>query len=324
MIQTDRTFWMYQLLMEYGSLSIPSLGTFTLVQHGSARNGSATHIKPPYTEVAFQSQVDDRYSLSLLLTEYGVMNLPEARKEEMQLVDAYLEHKANGIPFKIEGFGEMNGDTFIPLNKEWFNRYTGLKNVTLPSVVKPVLASENPDIPNFEKQTQPSTLINTFWYWIFAAIILVFTVLVFIQNTRILHDHTKLEQLERQRALRAQERDSLKKLRMDSIRGGIRNRIGLIDAPKRVDIPQLAGQALEKQATGAITECVIIVGTFKNDRNVSEMKDRIQAMGYKAFISEIQELTRVGVAFDCGTVSPDTFLQQIRNKIQPNAWLLKQ
>jgi hypothetical protein len=325
MIQTDRTFWMYQLLMEYGRLSIPAVGTFTLEQRSSARNGSATNLKPPYTEVDFSTEANDDYSFALLLTEYGVMSRDEAKLEEKKLSDAYLEQKSANAPFIIRGFGEIHGDNFIPTEKELFNRYTGLHKVTLPVVSKPEVPPTEQGAGDMPSTSEVHSGGSSYWLWILAAFILAFFAVVFVQSTVMLSRNNQWQHHERKATHKSDNRnDSIKKALPETPFGaGSPDQRQGEENPSTMKTDNLSQSDKNKRSTEK-SSCIIVVGTYKNSRNIAEMKSRVEALGYQSYVGNVENMTRVGVAFDCGAVSPDSFLQQIRLRIQPDAWLLEQ
>lgn len=325
MIQTDRTFWMYQLLMEYGKLSIPAVGTFTLEQKSSARNGSATNLKPPYTEVGYSAEVNDDYSFALLLTEYGIMGRDEARQEEKKLSDAYLEQKSINAPFIIRGFGEIQGDSFIPSDRELFNRYTGLHKVTLPLVAKPEVPPAEQVAEVIPPASEQDSGIPSYWLWLLAALILAFFAMVFVQSTMMLTKNNKLEQQVR-KATPKRDRDSdlINKALPETPAGSDYKDQGQDAVEQSTGTPEGLIKFVKSKSSAGKSSCVIVVGTYKNGKNIEEMKSRVESLGYQAYVGKTADMTRVGVSFDCASVSPDSFLQQVRLRLQPDAWLLEQ
>jgi len=325
MIQTDRTFWMYQLLIEYGRLSIPAVGTFTLEQRSSARNGSATNLKPPYTEVGYTTEVNDNYSFALLLTEYGVMGRDEAKQEEKTLSDAYLEQKSNNAPFIIRGFGEIHVGNFIPTDKELFNRYTGLHKVTLPVVTKPEVPPAEQGAGDMPSTSEVHSGSSSYWLWILAAFILAFFIMVFVQSTVMLTQNNKLEQQERKATpKRDRNNESIKKALPETPYGSGNPDQGQPEVKQSTGKPEGFSRSGKNTSSADKSSCVIVVGTYKNTRNIEDMKSRVESLGYQAYVVKTADMTRVGVSFDCVSVSPDSFLQQVRLRLQPDAWLLEQ
>lgn len=316
---------MYQLLMEYGRLSIPALGTFTLEQRSSARNGSATNLKPPYTEVVFSPEANDDYSFGLLLTEYGVMGREEANQEERKLSDAYLEQKSANAPFIIRGFGEIQGDNFIPADTELFNRYTGLHKVTLPLLAKPEVPPAKHAAGEMPSTSEVHSGNSSYWLWLLAALILAFFAVVFVQSTVMLSRNNQWEQHDRKATRNSDKGNESTKKTLPETPFGADNPDQMQDEVKQsTEKPEVLSQSGENKRSKDYSSCIIVVGTYKNTRNIEEMKSRVEALGYQSYVGNIENMTRVGVAFDCGAVSPDSFLQQVRLRLQPDAWLLEQ
>lgn len=69
-------------------------------------------------------------------------------------------------------------------------------------------------------------------------------------------------------------------------------------------------------------DCIIIVGAFGSTANVSKMLGKIERLGMIGYQdSQLSRLTRVGVKANCNSVNES--LQQVKNQIEPTAWILE-
>jgi len=69
--------------------------------------------------------------------------------------------------------------------------------------------------------------------------------------------------------------------------------------------------------------CIIIVGSFKKNRNALNMESKIQSLGYKSHKSfNANGLTRVGINFECHLDNLESFIAKVRNDVEPTSWYL--
>jgi len=64
--------YIYQMLMEYGRVFIPSVGTFILDYAEASLDRSLKIISPPSSSLNFTSDADENYKISDLLIEAGM------------------------------------------------------------------------------------------------------------------------------------------------------------------------------------------------------------------------------------------------------------
>jgi len=66
--------------------------------------------------------------------------------------------------------------------------------------------------------------------------------------------------------------------------------------------------------------CVIVVGSFKRNRNAIRMRDKIINMGYQPYEEPIKGFNRVGIVIDCLERDLVEVIQEVRRTIEPKAW----
>ncbi len=66
--------------------------------------------------------------------------------------------------------------------------------------------------------------------------------------------------------------------------------------------------------------CVIIVGSFKRQRNALRMREKIMNKGYQPYSEFHNGLNRIGIQFECLDHDLVDFIQKIRSDIEPKAW----
>ncbi len=68
--------------------------------------------------------------------------------------------------------------------------------------------------------------------------------------------------------------------------------------------------------------CIIVTGTFGNERNANIMLSSIKSGGYTAYQSSNESLIRVGLQFHCVGVDLDSMLLSVRETFSEKAWYL--
>ncbi len=69
--------------------------------------------------------------------------------------------------------------------------------------------------------------------------------------------------------------------------------------------------------------CKIAVGSFKEERNATNMMERVLTEGYNSEIMSFAGGTRVIITFDCLSEDLDNYLLEVKGTIAPNAWYLQ-
>ncbi len=69
--------------------------------------------------------------------------------------------------------------------------------------------------------------------------------------------------------------------------------------------------------------CIIIVGSFKRRGNSIRMKDRLVKSGFTPYVEKYGRFYRTGVVFDCNEKPLYAFLEELRNSIEKDSWILK-
>jgi cell division septation protein DedD len=166
---------------------------------------------------------------------------------------------------------------------------------------------------------------SSYWLWILAAFILAFFIMVFVQSTVMLTQNNKLVQQEcKATPKRDRNNESIKKALPETPYGLGNPDQGQPEVKQSTGKPEGFSRSGKNTSSADKSSCVIVVGTYKNTRNIEDMKSRVESLGYQAYVVKTADMTRVGVSFDCVSVSPDSFLQQVRLRLQPDAWLLEQ
>jgi len=69
--------------------------------------------------------------------------------------------------------------------------------------------------------------------------------------------------------------------------------------------------------------CIIIVGSFKRKSNSIRMKNRLLKDNFVPYVEKYGKFYRTGVVFDCDKKPLFKFLEELRNSIDKESWVLK-
>ncbi len=80
--------YVYQMLMSYGRVAIPSLGTFTLHPLTATFNNDRSKLSPPATQISFNSLVVEDVLFERQLIDAG-MSAVDAKQMQASLINDY-------------------------------------------------------------------------------------------------------------------------------------------------------------------------------------------------------------------------------------------
>lgn len=324
--------YLYQILMEFGSVSIPSLGTFTLEYKDASFRNNKTLLSPPSTQVSFTRDDQAAADLLHLLRESG-MNADDASKLQQSLINDYNAATLAQVPFAFDGFGTVINNTFLPTENHFFNRYHGLREIS----IKPVSTTVTHDeeylyrLQSASKSTDKSGLNSYIWPLLIGFVVsLIILAWVFSAKEGNKPQLTKepeviveseMEDIDTLETSMLITDDTLAgqegKLQNSELRPAISEPIVDKKVQERSDAkPQVSAPSYQGN------ECVVIVGAFKNTNNANKLLKSITAKGYKTYTSEHDGFKRVGVSYDCSTPDPDAFKAKVKKVFHKDAWYL--
>ncbi len=69
-------------------------------------------------------------------------------------------------------------------------------------------------------------------------------------------------------------------------------------------------------------ECIIIIGSYRNESNINEMLYKIKDKGLVSYTEKYGPYIRVGFTFDCRNVDLETYISQVREQLGDQSWYL--
>lgn len=324
--------YIYQMLMEYGRVFIPSVGTFVLDYAEATIDRSLKIISPPSSSLNFTTAADENYKMSDLLIETG-MSQEHATILENLIVKDYSFSKEKQIPFELHGLGTLINRVFIEKEAGIFNRYYGLKEVSaIPVPVKATQVIHDKDyLFNLTKgyQTKEKSSFNSFlWPILISAITILVIVLWFLsdRNTAFTHkvSGTEMNKPSDEQIIASDSFETeIDKITFQTDTALLPEK-DLVEPdgnPKESKFESIPDKSsVKSEPIGP--SCVIIVGAFRYSSNANRMLKRLSAKGYVTYSGKHNGLQRVGITYDCSTIDPLIFKAKVREQFNKQAWHL--
>lgn len=330
--------YLYRMLMEYGSVFIPGVGRFSLDFRSASFQQYMTVLNPPFTSVLFDFNSTTLPTFAERLIEAG-MDRTLASHAQSVLINDYNNAIKSNKPFVLLDFGYIENGIFTPKDEDTFNLYRGLKELSVTPQSTLIRHDETfiSDINKKRVIENPSAL-SKYWLPILTSLV----VTGFIIFWLIRPDTTVLPP----KSVEVQPPQKIAHVEVLPAEDTITDNDLYID-DKTPEMPMAEPVPLkinpekpekkpgsEKSKTITSTksvqtipslkgsECVVIVGAFKNHNNAVKLKSLIHKKGYQAYEADNGGLRRVGIRFDCSKTDAALFKEEIRSKINKDAWLL--
>jgi cell division septation protein DedD len=322
--------YIYQMLMEYGRVCIPSVGTFILDYTEATIDRSAESISPPSSALHFSTTMYDDFICSGLLIESGMSKENALLIENLAIQDYRISEEKN-IPFELFGLGNLVNHVFVEKEAGTFNRFYGLKDVVaIPVVANPgQVKHDETYLYNLKKIQQPKE--KSFFHALFwPALISVITILVIL--LWLFNDRNRVaEQAANTSVMEDDVHEPLilsDTTAMDTTAVSQANDTvlfpenGLIDLVEDSNLNEAGVVIHQGQPEKIGPSCVIIVGAFKNSANANRMIKRITSKGYVVYSGTHKGFRRVGIIYDCSSIDPAVFKIKVREEFKSQAWHL--
>jgi cell division septation protein DedD len=330
--------YLYRMLMEYGSVFIPEVGRFSLDFRSASFQQYMTVLNPPSTIVLFDFNSTTLPTFAERLMEAG-MDRALASHAQSILISDYNNAIESNKAFVLQDFGYIENGIFTPKDEDAFNLYRGLKEISVTP--QPTLIRHDEtflsDINKKRVEENPSAL-SKYWLPILASLIVAgFIIFWFIRpNTTVLppnsasvQPHQEVTHVE---VLPSGDTISDNDMEIDNKASEtpIVQPATLetnIEKPEKYPVSEKSKALTSTKSVQTNTStngsaCVVIVGAFKNHNNAVKLKALIQKKGYQTYVADNGGLRRVGIKFDCSKTDAESFKEEIRSKINKDAWLL--
>lgn len=319
--------YLYQMLMEFGKVSVPTLGTFALQYTEASFKNNKSILSAPSTKVVFTKEVTPNCYLSDLLLESG-MQEDDSKLVQNLLVQDYSQTEENLIPFELDGFGTFVNNIFLPKDGKFYDKYLGLGELSvkaLPTGFKKVIHDDEYTYRlNTPFKTEKSSFLDQYLLPILSGLLVLAFILWWLLTPKtsittpanndhmpVVNDTVAYEEIITDADISYV--DSTNQI-TDSL---VSTTESVIVESKEVPKPAKKGQEVHKSK-----HCVVIVGAFKDSANADKLIKNITAKGYKTYSSHHQGLRRVGISYDCTKIESENFKIEIKKKFNKDAWHL--
>lgn len=319
--------YIYQMLMEYGCVAIPEVGTFYLRNNTAKYSENRQTLYPPQTELYFSPGYDKDGDFKSLLIESGLSEDDSSIIVHLFSED-YKDTKINNSLFKLDGLGVFADGIFTPVDREVFNKYHGLKEVqVLPISKKNIVLDENFEYYLNQKITKENKNSNLyFWPLLLSLLALICIILWFFNEAEPKSDADINKLNSSQNQVTTTSADSI----YQQIESTLKDSLNIGNDQPNAEIEKssesnLSNDTKSVKVLPALTsekECIVIVGAFQDVGNAAKLVKRIKAKGYKPYQQDHNGLTRVGIKYDCGVNDQEAFKAKMKKIFNPEAWHL--
>ncbi|MBC7884548.1 MAG: hypothetical protein H7X99_03690 [Saprospiraceae bacterium] len=335
--------YLYQMLLEYGIVAIPGMGTFSLNSIESAFDSERSFLSPPVTTVEFSTLVNEKYLFAGQLFQAGMSNDEALLLQSLIINDHEVAIKDN-TPFEMDGLGTVKNQKFHQKKESVFNRYFGLVpiNVTaIPSFLKrnhPLAESSSWSSSNGIKSdyTPQNVFVTYFWPLLLAVLTILLIIFWFLSSSSDVPHEGEIVVLSEQNQ---SDTPALLKptINEDSLMSNIDSILAsnTLKDDNQSDLSQNQNNSSPnsaKKENGTSLEgnerkqnqksCIVIVGAFKRKKNADMLMKKITSKGFETYTEISNGLRRVGITYDCANKDPEEFKSSIKKQFNRDAWHL--
>lgn len=308
--------YLYQMLMEYGSVHISSIGTFILEYREAEFQEFRLKLSPPSSSILFTNDsTTEGRSYKDLLMEFG---MPEEDADFLQtsLVTEYKNSIEHTGVFELSQLGVFTSDAFNPFDENIFNVYRGLETVAITPLPKGIRGVSHDD--NFKsdlsKHQSRKSAAESF-YWLPLIIILIVLSFLFLRTCNTDSKPSKKPTTEIKPIVPVTT-DTLPS--EDTITDADFNGSESPDFPPTDTSKTPSIDSSISISNG--TSCAIIVGSFKYRPYAKRLQKMVEKRGYTSYTEDYGQYRRVGILFDCDTTDAEVFKEKIRSEFSRDAW----
>ncbi|MCZ2100400.1 MAG: hypothetical protein LC107_02545 [Chitinophagales bacterium] len=333
------TRYLYRMLMEYGEVFVPNVGLFTLDFQGATFQQFMTILQPPSTQILYDGQATKPSVFATLLEDSG-MDANLAAHAQSAIATDYKEALRENKVFILPQFGQIENGVFTTIDPQTFNQYRGLKELAVVPIPKGIKHDETflSDITKKRTVDQKTTSFDLLFPLLVALLVLSIIGYRFtkgnVQSEIPNHLAVKPVEQSKQEVLVIDELKPEDTITDADVGEKLQPLTEKTETSKpqntpKSDIPAKAKPAAsstpsKSQISDNASSCVVIVGSFKRNQNASVLKTRLHNKGYETYVEDFGGFRRVGIKFDCAKKNPDEFKEEIRLKINKDAWLLEE
>lgn len=317
-----------ELLAQNGNVYIPTLGQFVLGEYSAKIDASSQSIKPPYQSILFSDAKREDNKLEKALAKKSKLSSDQAK----ELVLDFSNQISTRLLAKKEAFVAGLGTLRLAKKKisldqssSIFNKSGyGLSTLDLTPIDYTLLEK-----PAHIFNTQDTHLTSgdaekgkTGWriFKIFLAALLLFLLLLLVRSCGqyLMSSDNSTNDLKEEVTEQVDNNSIIETQEAEVAPGEVSTKVIPSDEIESNDLAVKSADFIPADG------CIIIVGVYKNNRNVIRMQDKLASTGYNVYTEISPEgLTRVGFKFECQDVDLRNYIRAIRKSIHKNSWYLQ-
>lgn len=296
-----------QMLIEKGSVSLRGVGTLKLVRNAANLIPIEQRLLPPSYQIHLQEYEDSPYNEQTYLDLY----LANSKYNWADFNEYVLSSLINFGECEIEGVGllqkDLSGQISFHPNQDFLNRLNDGFPDILITPLKKILTPSNDGVGQVIPFSKEKKAFNYKWI---LGILLLFILCFYVWRYL---DYTYQLSISEEVEISADP----------EILPTASDEVSMIESgAKSYDVGKDIEESVVNNEVQNTINCIIIVGSFKSNKNANRMLKKLSEMGYNTHSEKFGIFTRVGVTFDCQEDKLIDSIVSIRTRIEPKSWFL--
>ncbi|MEZ4911412.1 MAG: hypothetical protein R2774_11170 [Saprospiraceae bacterium] len=304
------------MLMEFGTVSIPEIGTFRLQKNKAQFSDNRLSVLPPKEVAIFDKHIDNHYLLKDLMVESGFDSEQSKALQNAMVHEVSDGLKVKGI-YELPNLGAFNNDSFVFGENQNFNRYFNLSEIG----VSPISLNERSGhhiefaVPA-NGQSQVKRARTSMIWMIFPILLGLVSLLLLILRWTSPSIQENMHKTETHISVDPNVKSDFDTVPESNFLEDTEDGQNVVTDTSSLNLVHSTSSHNQDNSN---EPCIIYVGTFEKVKNVERMIGNIKNKGYEPITEGYNNMTRVGIRYDC-TNNTDSFKEVIRSKITKEAW----
>lgn len=294
---------------------VPGIGTFSMNKQSAKLNENGSEIHPPQIVIQLDPSKAD---VDNSIIDYIQLHLKSKKIDLFKQVETFVNHIGNELQEKsyatLEGFGRLYSTSAGDYNFEQAENEYLWQGADLPKLYLKRLDKTfvQPVVDNAITKTSNR---ETWRYWIPFILIglLAISLAYWLYNASAKQVEPKAHN-QYQDDFHLDESLTTEEVYDEGEEASDVNNNG--------DAQLIADSTSDSTGSNQVTECIIITGTFAKPVHALRMMNKLEDLGYDLYTEEVNDLTRVGLLFNCRNRDLKEFIYKVREQVNKDAWYL--
>lgn len=341
MMQIDLTIHIADYLNRFKHVVLPGIGRFDKIHQPAQLRDGVSDLQPPSTRISYDPTVlDDEDRLAAMIADREGISIEQSRGLLQLFADRKLADIMDTGSASIFPLGTLilEGDTmvFTASDNRLTNKYFGLQPLTITPAnyteVEKISSAENNQKTSFDNLiTVDKKEKDPIWRWLMI-IVAAFVLALLYQKCEPLKGYLGLDDTPSSTGhlTAASSSDTSGSqppaITADTTMGDLSSKgarqLHIDDLTDGEIDSVLADEELRIAGKDSVINCVIILGSYRQQRNAIRMMSDVETAGHDLYVGVHGDYTRVGVVFNCAKEELVSYLQNIRKQYVSHAWYL--